>query len=155
MCLCVCLSMDIVYATVTALLRYTFIVSDWLCMILINWSFTAEHGRNLEALREWVRIISRPVVWLIYCSSTCIALGGCQRDGLQSFHGQRQKELHSLSIMVCPEYLLHNWAVLFPSQDEFFLILYKELYFRHIYAHHQVTDELVIEILHCTVIVSQ
>ena len=26
----------------------------------------------------------------------------------------------------------------FCCEDEFFLILYKELYFRHIYAHHQV-----------------
>ena len=31
----------------------------------------------------------------------CTVLGGCQRDGLLSFHGQKLKELPSLSTMVC------------------------------------------------------
>lgn len=40
----------------------------------------------------------------------------------------------------CVVHLAKNIFIshIFCCEDEFFLILYKELYFRHIYAHHQV-----------------
>ena len=47
------------------------LVTASLCIIVINLSFTAEHGRNLEALREWVRIVFLPVMWLI-CLLICV-----------------------------------------------------------------------------------